>query len=1588
MAHAPAALAIYLLGPPRIERHGQPVEVDTRKAIALLAYLALHPERLSRDQLAAFLWPEYDHERAYANLRRTIWALNKAIGEEWIAADNLTLAVRRQEGLWLDVLEFQRWLAQCRQHNHRPEESCPACLEPLALAVNLVRGDFLEGFSLRDSAPFDDWHFFEAESLRKTVAATLEKLVQGHSSQQEDEIAITYARRWLALDPLHEPAHCWLMQLYAWAGQPAAAIRQYQECVRILKAELDAPPTAETTALYQRIRSKQIGPRPAKPTPATAPPPPAEAIPRAPTSAPSTIKEPPLPQPPVMEEQLRLVTVLCVTLTEPLPPPQSAPGSQHVQRLKALFQQAEAILLRYEGRVERFLGEGVVALFGAQQQHEDDPERAVRAALELRQAAQSAGLQMSAGITTGHVYLTSQGTSTATLGPVVNLALRLQSKADVDQWLASEATYRQTRGIAVYTPLSLALQNNAAPLPVYQIEHLHPHPQKVRGIAGLQAPLVGRAKELATLQAALATLHQGEGQLITLIGEAGLGKSRLVSELKQIDKVTAPRGFPQGGKESGPAEHRFTLSPLHPVTLSPCLWLEGRCLEMSLSASYWPFLDILHAYLGWQPAASEADRAGRIVTALTALVTSGSLNRAQCEEMGPLLGNLLAVRFGNEWDDRLKFAGPEQIRHQTLLTLRDLLVAIAHQQPLVLVLEDLHWADSLSLDLITLLMETLAEQPLLLLCVYRPEPQYRCWQLPTLAAAKCPDHYTEVRLRELTTRQSQQLVEALLTIENLPPKVKTTILQKAQGNPLFVEEVIRSLIDAGIVYRQGEVWRAKDEIENVVVPETVQSVILSRVDRLHEPLQGLLQRAAVIGRVFTRRLLAQVVPTGVDLDNMLLGLTNHTLIYQERVIPEEEYSFKHVLVQEAIYQNTLPEKREQFHRQVGEALEQLYADTLAERYEQLAYHYDRSGVVEKAIEYLLKAGGKAHGAYLNDEAIGYFQGARRHLDSGPEAFREAHKDWCLEALGGLGQTYHGSGQMAEAAQCFRQAIALGREMQLTPRALVRLFHWLGDILWWQNQFDEKIQLGVEGLALLADDQQSVEAALMNANIAVGFSSKGDMVTAWVYMSRNATFLNHLNYTEELKAPYITLAIFYAWFAKNVVEGMKWLELLKQQALQNHDLRALAGTYGHIAIVLSETGDLQQASAYFEQSLDLFTKIGDVANIADILVPLIFEVLLPLGKLQQAESHAQRAFAILQQIGHADYLGGLHRAVGIIALCQGLPQKASNAFLQLKELDQAHGNRTEMPFVGLGRVALLQSNREAACQWLQQAISMINPTKLGNEWRYRLAVFALSALEEGYDNTVAFHTFCQHLQEEHPDWPDVASRLSAGKQMVKRLVQWFLEPTQPNARFMLDEGGWQTTEIHQLSAKIQSGEWIWYDPFADCSFRLVDGLVIQAANGRNLFYCNVSAPRLVRSTSGDFAIQAICLPLSTEQPTQGGILLWHDKQNYLRLERGAFGQHEITFAGCIDNNDVIIGRGRLPAEGVFLRLERIGARVNALCSADGAQWFTVGHVDFPVDDPVQVGMHAIGMIDRLIYPGAYPDGTAIRFESFAIYREHA
>jgi tetratricopeptide (TPR) repeat protein len=421
--------------------------------------------------------------------------------------------------------------------------------------------------------------------------------------------------------------------------------------------------------------------------------------------------------------------------------------------------------------------------------------------------------------------------------------------------------------------------------------------------------------------------------------------------------------------------------------------------------------------------------------------------------------------------------------------------------------------------------------------------------------------------------------------------------------------------------------------------------------------------------------------------------------------------------------------------------------------------------------------------------------------------------------------------------------------------------------------------------------------------------------------------------------------------------MSWLQALERRAQEHHDVRALAAMHHTVAEFSESQGDLSACVAHRQRALELFAKTGDAKHESWIWGQLGL-TFLELGDLQRAQDHLKRAFEMEDQAPR-DLVAYCYRASGTISRCLGSADQARDAVERSIQLSREIGRHVlEADVIGsLGHIHLALGERQEALQRFQEAMARVG----------RPFGSVLNGLEVAYADPEAFRAFCHRFQAEHP---------TTDKGRYARWVQWFLEPAEPFTFLEL--------RIDDRFIAQPSVAWSWLDPFGDCSSSMQQGLEIEAANGRDLSDLNLSVPRLLRAAADDFAVQTVCLPASDEKPAIGGLLLWMNAENYLRLDRGTRGPHEISFQGCLANQDVIIGRGRLPSERVFLRLERRGSRVNALCSADGESWFTVGHTEFPAEDPVQVGMHAIGAIDRTIYPGAYPDGTAIRFESFQLW----
>ncbi len=492
-------------------------------------------------------------------------------------------------------------------------------------------------------------------------------------------------------------------------------------------------------------------------------------------------------------------------------------------------------------------------------------------------------------------------------GDTVNLASRLQSVAEPGMVVISADTHKLVAHAFETIDLgAIALKGRAEPVQVFRVAGPSPVPTKLRGIAGLDSPLVGREAEMAALQEALDRLQRGVGGVVTVVGEAGIGKSRLVAEARKI--VSVPR------------------SSL-PAPRSTPAWIEGRCLSFGASIPYLLWLDVLRSALG----VTLDDPPEIVVVRLRTWVQD--LCPGRFADVYPYLARLMSLPLEAQTLADLAEQDGQILKRNTMLAAEIALACTANRQPVALVLEDLHWADPSSLELLQHLVPLIDRTALLLILVFRPHIDHGSWKVREIAGRDYHHRYTDLWLQPLSALDSESLVGNLLRVDALPQNLRQRILSSAEGNPFFVEEVIRTLIDMqAIAYDEASgCWLATRDLAEVPIPDTLQGIITARIDRLQADTRHVLQLASVIGRIFLYRVSGRHLPRrSVDLEARLLDLQREELIRERARIPELEYIFKHELTREAAYNGILKRQRAVFHRQVAETLERLFPDQLDE----------------------------------------------------------------------------------------------------------------------------------------------------------------------------------------------------------------------------------------------------------------------------------------------------------------------------------------------------------------------------------------------------------------------------------------------------------------------------------------------------------------------------------------------------------------------------------------------------------------------------------------------------------------------------------
>ncbi len=610
----------------------------------------------------------------------------------------------------------------------------------------------------------------------------------------------------------------------------------------------------------------------------------------------------------------------------------------------------------YEGTVNEIRGDGILAVFGALDALEDAPQRAIGASIAIHKGVANFSEKMKheippillrIGINTGIVAIGSVETDLTVhftlVGDTINMASRVEGLAEPGTTYVTEETYKLTKGLFHFQPVGKkVLKGIEDPIPVYKVLSTKDDVFRFRlgSERQIYSRMLGRDAELNRLELQVLKAVNGAGSVVSLIGEAGIGKSRLIAELKKREGMKG------------------------------VILLEGRAISIGKNLSYHPIIDLAKQWVGITGRDGEAKAFEKLEIAIKRLFPE------DYGEILPFVAILMGMRLTGNYARRAKGIEGEALSRLIVKSIRELLVKAAELTPLVIVIEDLHWADISSVEILESLFRLAEAHRILFINVFRPGYKETGDRLAKSLKDRRVNYYFEIVLEPLSEKTSEELITVMLN-SNLHHAFCMKIIERTGGNPFFIEEVVRSLIDEQALLPKEGTFQLTDKAATISIPTTIEALLMARIDRLEEQTRDLVKEASVIGRSFFYRILAEVASKIEDIEARLTYLEEIQLLRERLRMGELEYLFNHALAQEVAYESILPLKRKELHLNVARSIEKIFKERLSEFYGMLAYHYTRAEDLEKAEEYLIKAGEEAQKSSASDEALYYYQEALR-----------------------------------------------------------------------------------------------------------------------------------------------------------------------------------------------------------------------------------------------------------------------------------------------------------------------------------------------------------------------------------------------------------------------------------------------------------------------------------------------------------------------------------------------------------------------------------------------------------------------------------
>jgi DNA-binding SARP family transcriptional activator len=1213
--------ALSLLGRFKLSGPDGVIDLPSKKLAGLLAYLACSaPRPQRRETLSALLWGSHFDLQAKQNLRQALFRLRKALGPDALDSDAEVVSINAAV-IACDVSRFE---ALVRDGSR----------DALNAAADLYRGPLVDDVVITEEG-WSDWLTAERAKLLELALGAFVRLGEQELAGGRAERALSAGRRAIALNTMREDVHRLIIRALAATGRKAEALNHYQNLAALLKRELNAEPDAATRSLAAELRGAQ--PPDVRKT----------AEPRldidqdnaASSAIPTRSAEP---------ERRQLTIIACRMIG--LPPSANLDPEDFGDRIAVFHKAVDDVAARFHGSVAHHQGDSVLVYFGYPAAHEHDAEQAVRAGLAIvdlvgtLKAGFDAPLKASVGIATGLVVIGDQvGTGKAgqrlAIGDAPNLASQLQAVAGPGEVVIAAGTRRLVGRMFDCRPLAAKQLDRLPSVGAWQVcgERADVSRFEARR-AGALSPLVGREEEMELMLRRWDQAKDGEGRVVLISGEPGIGKSRIAENL-----LATLEGEPHARLRYFCSPHHGQ-SPLHPV-IAQLEWAAG------FDGSPGARLDKLKALL--KPTARDLPRDLALFAELLSLPTDG-----RCPTLA---------------------ASPQQKREMTFAALLDQLDGLAANGPVLIVFEDIHWIDPTSLDLLDRTVARAADLPVLLVITSRPELRPSWLGQP---------HVTMLALNRLGRRDSAEIIGSVAAGKALPEAVVEQVLARTDGVPLFIEELTSSLLESGALRETGDRYMLDGPLPALAVPTTLQASLVSRLDRLGS-VKDVAQIGAAIGREFSYALLGAVAPLApADLDAGLERLTTSGLVSCRGVPPIATYAFKHALVQDAAYGTMLRSRRRSLHASIAKVLIERFPEVAENQPEIVAQHFTESPLAGEAVSYWVNAGRLARRRSANREAVNFFEQALHVLETLPETRERLEQ--ALDIRLELRLALVLLGEISTALTCLHEAEALSERLNddrrrgLIDALMAGLHANLGDL-------DAALTFGNRALAIAGrlgdlelrritanhlaqtyyfrgDYEQAVELATHNlAAMTADRADKSSVPLVSIYdrcwlaagLAQLGRFAEAAaSAAEAMRLSELTqyaFAIGFAHFAASTVHLLKgdwdmarsvvehWIEVTRTEKNENDILLPFAVAYG--AWVLAQLGDGAGAAERIregEQLLDRHTARGLFGHVGWFHHALARASLL-MGGLDEARRLGNRAIEVsLTQPGftaHAQCLLG-------------------------------------------------------------------------------------------------------------------------------------------------------------------------------------------------------------------------------------------------------------------------------------------------------------------------------------------------------------